>query len=130
MSPRLKTGEIIKKYRVQFFALRPVRSQAVGETVYFNARGFKHLVFKGKHRRPSAAIVNRLVLIPLVAPTIRNCDEVVETRIRKEIIDGKKVQVTYQALEAHVGKDSIKVKVVVRKVGTRGKYFFYSIMKY
>lgn len=53
-----------------------------------------------------------------------------ETRIRKEMIDGKKVQVTYCALEAHVGQESVKVKVVVRKVGDKGKYYFYSVMKY
>lgn len=93
-------------------------------------RGFKHLIFKGPRRRPSAAIVNRLVLIPLIKPTIMSCDEVLETRIRKEIIDGKKVEVTYHALEAHVGQDSVKVKVVVRKVGEKGKFYFYSVMKY
>jgi len=130
MSPNVKTGEIVNKYKAWYVSLRPVKSKALGQTVYFNMRGFKHLVFKGQHRRPSIAIINRLVLIPLIVPTIKNCDEILETRIRKEIIDGKKTEVTYHALEAHVGKESVKVKVVVRKVGPKGKFFFYSVMKY
>ena len=92
--------------------------------------GFKHLIFKGKHRRDSKAIFNRLVLIPLIVPVIRNCDEEVEIRIRRETIDGKKIRVTYYALEARVGKDSVRVRVITRKVGTQGKHFFQSIMKY
>ncbi len=74
--------------------------------------------------------MNRLVLIPLILPVISNCDEEVEIRIRKEIIDGKKVSVTYYALEAHVGKDSVRVRVITRKVGKKGKHYFQSIMKY
>lgn len=92
--------------------------------------GFKHLIFKGNHRRESAAIFNRLVLIPLIAPVIHNCAEEKEIRIRKELIDDKKVSVTYYALEAHVGRDSVRVRVVTRKVGSKGKHYFQSIMKY
>ena len=92
--------------------------------------GFKHLIFKGKHRRETKAIFNRLVLVPLIAPVIHNCEEEVEIRLRREMIDGKKVKVTYYALEAHVGKDSVRVRVVTRKVGQKGKHYFQSIMKY
>jgi hypothetical protein len=92
--------------------------------------GFKHLIFKGKHRRETAAIFNRLVLVPLIAPVIHNCDEILETRIRKEMVDGKKVEVIYHALEAHVGRDAVRVRVVTRKVGDKGQHYFQSIMKY
>ncbi len=111
-------------------ALRPIESKAIGAKVHFNMPGFKHLVFKGQHRRETAAIFNRLVLVPLIAPVIHNCDEVLETRIRKEVIDGKKIEVTYHALEARVGKDSVRVRVVTRKVGDKGQHYFQSIMKY
>ena len=130
MSDRISTGELIAKYRAIYQTLKPIRSKAIGGTVYFNMPGFKHLIFKGKHRRETAAIYNRLVLVPLIAPVIHNCDEISETRIRKEMIDGKKVQVTYYALEAHVGKDSVRVRVVTRKVGDKGQNYFQSIMKY
>ena len=127
---RLPTRDLIAKYRGEYKKLKPTHSKAIGEKVYFNMPGFKHLIFKGKHRRESAAIFNRLVLIPLIAPVIYNCTEEVEIRIRNEVIDGKKVKVTYYALEAHVGKDSVRVRVVTRKVGEKGKHHFQSIMKY
>ena len=92
--------------------------------------GFKHLIFIGKHRRENKAIMNRLVLIPLIVPVIRNCDEEIEIRVRRETIDGKRVRVTYYALEALVGKSNARVRVVTRKVGEKGSHFFQSIMKY
>ena len=127
---RISTEELIKKYRAEYQRLRPVFSKAIGDDVCFNMPGFKHLIFKGKHRRETAAIFNRLVLIPLIAPVIRNCDEEVEIRIRKEMVDGRKTKVTYYALEAHVGKNSVRVRVVTRKVGEKGAHYFQSIMKY
>ena len=125
-----RTKKLIDKHKQQYVRLKAVKCAVIGDYVYFNMFGFKHLIFKGKHRRDTTAIFNRLVLIPLIVPTIKNCDEILETRIRKEIIDGKKVVVTYHALESHVGQDSVRVRVVVRKVGDRGKFFFYSVMKY
>jgi hypothetical protein len=130
MTERIKTSELVQKYKEIYQALKPIHSVPIGEDVHFNMFGFKHLIFKGQHRRETAAIYNRLVLVPLIAPVIRTCDEIVETRIRREFIDGKKVQVTYHALEAKVGKDSVRVRVVTRKVGEAGRHYFQSIMKY
>ena len=130
MDDRITTKEFIGKYRAMYQALTPIHSRVIGDKVYFNMAGFKHLIFKGKHRRETKVIFNRLVLIPLIAPVIKNCDEEVEIRIRKEDIDGKKIRVTYYALEAKVGKDSVRVRVVTRKVGDKGNHYFQSIMKY
>lgn len=130
MSKRISTKEFVAKYRSSYRRIKPIRSPAIKETVYFNMYGFKHLIFKGKHRRESKALFNRLVLIPLIAPVIHNCDEAQEIRIRKEIINGKKVRVTYHALDAHVGRDSVRVRVITRKVGKKGKHYFHSVMKY
>jgi hypothetical protein len=127
---RLPTKDLIAKYRAEYVKLRPIHSPAIGEKVYFNMSGFKHLIFKGGHRRQTAAIFNRLVLVPLIAPVIHKCAEEVEIRIRNEIVDGKRARVTYYALEAHVGKDSVRVRVITRKVGDKGKHYFQSIMKY
>ena len=126
----IKTSEVIEKYRAEYSKLKPIQSKAIGEMVYFNVTGFKHLIYKGKHRREAKVIFNRLVLIPLIAPVIKNCTEEKEIRIRKEIIDGKKISVTYYALEEFVGKDSVRVRVVTRKVGKKGRHYFQSIMKY
>lgn len=130
MSENISTSEFIERYKEEFKKLSSVRCVAIGEKVCFNMYGFKHLIFKGRHRRPTKVIFNRLVLIPLIVPTIKNSDEILETRIRKEIIDGKKVSVTYHALETKVGKDSVSVRVVVRKIGKNGKFYFFSVMKY
>lgn len=127
---RLPMKEVIDKYRAEYGALSPTYSKAIGEKVHFNMYGFKHLIFKGKHRRENKAIMNRLVLIPLIVPVIRNCDEETETRVRRETIDGKRVRVTYYALEARVGKSNARVRVVTRKVGEKGKHYFQSIMKF
>jgi hypothetical protein len=127
---RLLTKDLVAKYRSEYIKLKPIGSKAIGEDVHFNMVGFKHLIFKGRHRRETAAIFNRLVLIPLIAPVIYNCSEEVEIRIKREVVDGKKVKVTYYALESHVGKASVRVRVITRKVGREGKHYFHSIMKY
>lgn len=127
---RLPTQDLIAKYRAEYVKLQPIKSKAIGDKVYFNMFGFKHLIFKGKHRRDTKMIFNRLVLVPLIAPVIHNCNEETEIRVRREMVEGKKVRVTYYALEAHVGKDSVRVRVITRKVGEKGRHYFQSIMKY
>jgi len=126
----ISTTELIVKYRAEYNKLTPIYSKAIKSKVFFNSPGFKHLIFKGKHRRDTKNIFNRLILVPLIAPVIKNCTEEKEIRIRKELINNKKVCVTYYALEAYVGKDSVRVRVVTRKVGNKGKHYFQSIMKF
>jgi len=130
MRSEIKVHEYVVKYRELYQALRPIYSPAIGEKVYFGMAGFKHLMFKGGHRRDTANIIGRLILIPLIPPVIKGCYEEIEIRIRREMIDGHKVKVTYYALEAHVGKDSVKVRVITRKVGEKGRHYFQSVMKY
>lgn len=130
MNEGLTTEDFVNKYKEVFGKLSPIKNNITGEPIFFNMVGFKHLIFKGKHRRATKVIVNRLILVPLIVPTIKNAPEILETRIRKETIDGKRIEVTYHALEAHVGKKSVRVRVVVRKVGKKGRLFFFSIMKY
>ena len=126
----LPTKDLIARYKKEYQNLYPVYSEAIGEKVYFNMPGFKHLVYKGKRRRTNAAILDRLTLIPLIVPVIKSCDEETEIRIRREEVDGKRVRVTYYALEARVGKGNCRVRVVTRKVGDKGKHYFQSVMKY
>ena len=122
--------EIISKYKTIYKRIKPVSSPAIGDEVHFNMPGFKHLIFKGKHRRDNKTIYNRLVLVPLIKPVIENCDEETEVRVRRELIDGKKTKVTYYALEARVGKSEVRVRVVTRKIGENGKHYFQSVMKF
>lgn len=127
---KLDLSGVVSKYKAIYQKITPVYSEAIGDKVYFNMRGFKHLIFKNKHRRANEAIYNRLVLIPLIVPVIKNCKEEVEIRIKREEIDGKSVRVTYFALESRVGNSDARVRVVTRKVGEKGKHYFQSIMKY
>ena len=130
MKDEILISDVIKKYQTTYNSLRPTKSKAIGDKVYFNMYGFKHLVFKGKHRRKNKAIFDRLILVPLIVPVIRNCERETEIRQRYETIRGKECRVTYYALEARVGKDAARVSVVTRKVGERGQHYFQSIMKY
>lgn len=120
----------IAKYQTVYQNITPVFSPAIGDRVYFNQRGFKHLIFKGKHRRDNKTIHDRLVLIPLIVPVIKQCEEEVEIRIRRENIAGDRIKVIYYALEAHVGNDKSRIRVVTRKIGKKGKHYFQSVMKY
>jgi hypothetical protein len=130
MVREINMQEVVAKYRKLYSEISPVYSQAIDGYVRFNMQGFKHLIFKRKHRRDNKTIYDRLVLIPLIVPVIKKCDEPVEIRRRPENIRGKKVWVEYTALEACVGQGKTRVRVVIRKVGEHGSPYFQSIMKY
>lgn len=120
---------IIKKYKNSYQKFTPVYSSAIGDDVYFNMSGFKHLIYKNNRRRPNSIIYSRLVLIPLIKPVIHACEETTETRTGVEDVKGEPLKVEYRALEARVGKSSARVRVVVKKIGKNGKYYFQSVMK-
>lgn len=126
----MSTKSLVEKYRAKYERIKPTYSRAIGEKVFFNVFGFKHLIFKGKHRREAKVIFDRLVLVPLIVPVINKCEEEIEIRIRRETIEGKKTKVTYYALESYVGKENVRVRVVTRKIGENGKHYFQSVMKY
>jgi hypothetical protein len=130
MVNELNLQETVAKYKRLYNGIKPINSKALNAKIYFNMPGFKHLIFKNKHRRDNNTIYKRLVLIPLIAPVIHNCDEPVEIRKRPEIINGKKIWVEYNALESKVGKSDARVRVVTRKIGDNGQHYFQSIMKY
>ena len=127
---QISISQIIAKYENAYKRFTPTHSPAIGEDIYFNMSGFKHLIFKGKHRRPNKIIYSRMVLIPLIKPVIHSCQKEVEIRHAIEDVKGKPLSVTYYALEARVGKSSTRVRVVVKKIGKNGKFYFQSIMKY
>ena len=122
--------KIVSKYKIMYKNYTPVYSLALGEMVYFNMAGFKHLIFKRGHRRPNRVIYSRMVLVSLIKPVIHASENVIEVRTGVEIMKGLEVKVKYCALEARVGKSSTRVRVVVKKIGDNGKYYFQSIMKY
>ena len=130
MNNKSNISETINKYKSVYQGFKPTYSPALNDKVYFNMASFKHLIFKNKHRRKNKVIYSRIVLIPLIRPVIRKCQDSTETRTRIETINNKSTQVIYRALEARVGKSGTRVKVVVKKSGKKGNYYFQSIMKY
>jgi hypothetical protein len=120
---------LIDKYKTVYKGIKPVYSKIINEKIYFGMAGFNHLIFKSGHRRKNKIIFSRLVLVPLIVPVIKNCEELAKARTRNEDINGKKTSVTYYAFEAPVGKRAILVRVVIRKVGDKGKYSFQSVMR-
>ncbi|MBQ3296749.1 hypothetical protein IJH01_01285 [Candidatus Saccharibacteria bacterium] len=126
----LPISQIINKYKSSYKKFKPIYSPALNQDIQFSMPGFKHLIFKGKHRRPNKVIYSRMVLIPLIKPVIRKCNEITEIRNTTETIKGKRLKVQYYALEARVGKSSTRVRVVVKKIGKNGEYYFQSVMKY
>jgi len=125
-----KISEVINKYKIIYQGYQPTFSPALNDYIYFNMSGFKHLIFKNGHRRKNNVIYTRMVLIPLIRPVIRKSKKVTETRTRIETTKNKDINVTYKALEAKVGKKGTRIKIVIKKSGKNGKYFFQSIMKY
>ena len=104
--------------------------------MFFNSDGFSHLRFHvdGTPRNPMEQMY-KLGLLPLVIPTIKTATKVSEYERRLAPIGRKKrggekiiKEVQYWALVSIVGRRNVKVKVVLRKIGT-GKIHFWSVMK-
>ncbi len=103
----------------------PIFCKVLDIEVYFNAGGFFHLRYDGSQRkRKVKEEYNKLSLLPLVIPAIKNADTVVD-EIRE--IDGKKVY--YWGIVATVGKNNTKIKVILKRNGKEGTVFFWSVMR-
>ncbi len=121
MSPKSSPFEILKEERRKDYnTWKPIYCAAIGEQVFFNAKGFKHLRFRtdGTPRNPKESIY-KLSLLPLVRSVIYKAVEIDEYR---------KGKIEYWGIVARVGKGSHKVKVILRRVGA-GNIHFWSVMK-
>ncbi len=126
---QIPINKLIQDYKEKYSQINPIMSPALKQKVYFNMAGFKHLIFKGPRRRSNRDIINRLTLIPLIPPVIKNANHITETRVSYKLVRGKSMRITFYSIEAGVGKSNVIVKIVVRKIGEKGNLFFYSIMK-
>jgi hypothetical protein len=103
----------------------PVFCNVLNVDVYFNAGGFFHLRYDGSQRkRKVKEEYNKLSLLPLVIPTIKHADKMVE-EVRE--ISGKKIY--YWGIIAIVGKSNARIKVILKRNGENGKVFFWSVMR-
>jgi hypothetical protein len=93
----------------------------LNEQVTFNSNGFNHLRFHMEHKaRTKAEQVYKLSFLPHVRTVIIKASEIEEHRkINKS---------EYWSLCATIGKEELKVRVVIRRIGN-GKLHFWSVMK-
>lgn len=99
----------------------PVRCRCLNQDVYFNAKGFHHLLYDGSGRRRNLnEAYFRLTLIPLIVPVIVSAEDC--------IYEKRSIRIEMWSLEAIVGRSHNKVKVVLRRDGA-GNIFFWSVMR-
>ena len=124
-------GEKIKKEAREIYnKIEYVWSSALGDRVFFNSTGFRHLVWKGKEYRSSYQQHKRLALLPFAPNIIANA----------KIPNSRRIEVKYTKIKWHHEKKkalsnitywSFKgesngkpVRVIVRQIGNGHKHFF------
>lgn len=115
-------NEFIKNEEVAYYKIKSVRSVLfLHQEIFFDKKGFEHLIRKGKHRRRVKDQIRRLKLLKYVTETLQDY----------------KATLTYRCFEkentvTHLwGTTSIiqgqKIKVIIRKINN-GRLVFLSIM--
>lgn len=125
--------------RKTFFAQASVRCPYFGEEVVFNSDGFHHLQFSARHERSHGEQLLKFFCLSYGIDIIKHATTAQEYRKILQAIgepsrrDGsvpmKEVEYWgFVGILKHNSKEEmIKVRVIVRKVGT-GKYAFWSVM--
>lgn len=120
---------------VYYRTLNRVFSPAFNQDVYFNSKGFNHLIYKrGNKEREKSSQILRLKLLPLgvkllkLSTTHQEFEETIkEFKIRKRKNKTRKLKpVKYWGIIAIIEKR--KIKIVVRQIGDLGHLHFWSII--
>lgn len=125
--------DFIEKARKHYKAIRsPVRCRCLNQEIYFNSDGFNHLINNGLgSRRLITEIRHKMRLVPLVVPVIKMAtDASYEKRmVRKNRKKNAPLVIAeFWGITAKVGKSPIAVRVVIKRVGDAGRFFFWSVM--
>lgn len=104
--------------------------------VTFNSDGFHHLQFSARRERNKKEQLLKFSLLPLAIVIIKNSGTLQEYRkgltpVGKRAQDGfRSMRITeYWGFVAIVGKNQIKIRVVLRKIGN-GNITFWSVMPF
>jgi hypothetical protein len=129
----LGKDKIVEEARKKYDAIsKTVKCTCLNREVYFNAKGFHHLLFDGSgHVRTLKERQYKLLLIPLIVPVLKNATDAIYRKSVERINRKKsspKKEIEYWGLVARVGKTNIKVKIILRRVGN-GNIIFWSVMK-
>ena len=111
----------------------PMFCTALRSYVHFGMRGFNHLRFNidNTPRHPKEAMY-KMGLLPLVKPVIYNATSAEYIRRLAPLGGTRKIvlrEMDYWALTAVVGKQDVKVRVVLRKLVNSDQVHFWSVMK-
>ncbi len=105
------------------------------QKIFFNSNGFHHLRYSSRRERPQKEQLLKFNLLPLAINVIKKSGTIQEYRsdfIKNRKKPGSK-NVAYWAFiaicSAKTGKNNIKIKVILRKVGN-GNIIFWSVMPY
>jgi len=105
------------------------------QNIFFNSNGFHHLRYSSRRERSRKEQVLKFNLLPLAINVIKKSGTIQE--YRSDFIKNRKNQesknVAYWAFiaicGAKTGKNNIKIKVILRKIGN-GNIVFWSVMPY
>lgn len=119
--------EKINRVRTKYNSIGRVYCKILNTHVYFTSEGMLHLLYKGNRKKRNVAEQwYKLNLFPLVIPVLKNADHVQNWRFTSRVIEDG---IQYYALVHEVGKEKIKVRVIVKRTFD-GQYNFHSVMKH
>jgi hypothetical protein len=117
-----KHKDLIKKYYNEYKKIGHIECPAFGnEKVYFNKKGFRHLIYKNNDRRSDYEYIRRLGLIKYSSNIVKNSMKY--TELRKMILNEDNVY--FWSLEKII--DNVNIILIIRQINNKPKHFF-SIM--
>ena len=126
-----KKKETARKF---YEKLKPLYCPYLDGVVVFNSKGFHHLRYSAGSERPKGVQVLKFALLPLAIKIIKNSATLQEykkelqTFGRPDKAGMKKTkEVEYLAFIAIVTTKKVKVRVILRRIGT-GNFIFWSVM--
>lgn len=126
-----------EKARTLYGLQRVIRNPYFGIDIGLNSDGFHHLQFSSRKERNKREQLLRFSLLPLALEAIKKSGTIQEYRKlltpigKKSSRDGSipMKEVEYWGLVAILGKNKIKVRTVLRRIGN-GNITFWSVMPY
>lgn len=130
-----KYSKLKEKTRLIFQNKPSVFCPYFNQEVTFNSDGFHHLQFSSRRERNKNEQILKFSLVPLAVNIIKKSGTIQEYRKglcpvgKKSEKDGLTLMkmVEYWGLVAITGNNSIKIRVILRRIGD-GKIIFWSVM--
>lgn len=116
-----------KRQQIAYYrTLQPIECSALGERVYFNASGLRHLLYKGRRPRSHGEQHYRLGLLSYVRDVIEKAGYVTEN-----IKSHEPLVVTWSlscpVKKGSTGKECMTKVILIRRNAT-GRLYFLSVM--